>query len=164
MDAASYTPASHGSSPLGDESLVPRKRSHEEAKFDITAMIDLVFMLNIFFLVTTVTAALSEMDLPVVRHCIPTGADEAVIFSLTTDDGQTARLFAGEAAQGEAIIDEDEQARVARAGAEEALRSDKRVVLIKAEKNVKLRHLRHVAAAAASVPGIELRLAVIEKD
>jgi len=164
MEAASYTPASHGSSPLGDEALVPRKRSHDEARFDITAMIDLVFMLNIFFLVTTVSAALTEMDLPVVRHCIPTGADEAVIFSLVTDDGQTAKLFAGEAPQGEPIIDEDEQARAAKAGAEEAIRTDRRIVLIKAEKNVKLRHLRHVAAAAGSVPGIELRLAVIERE
>ena len=55
------------SSPFEDNPLVKRRPIHDEAKFDITAMIDLVFMMNIFFLVTSVTAALAEIDLPAAR-------------------------------------------------------------------------------------------------
>lgn len=39
-----------------DGPLVTHRPLRDDAKFDITAMIDLVFMMNIYFLVTTVTA------------------------------------------------------------------------------------------------------------
>ena len=70
------------SSPFDDNPLVPRRRLHDEAKFDITAMIDLVFMMNIFFLVTTVTAALAEIDLPAARHCAPADRDTSIVFTI----------------------------------------------------------------------------------
>src|SRR5258708_26846432 len=70
------------SSPFEDNPLVKRGPMHDEAKFDITAMIDLVFMMNIFFLVTTVTAALAEIDLPTARHCAPADRDNSVIFTI----------------------------------------------------------------------------------
>jgi hypothetical protein len=63
--------------------LVKRRPIHDEARFDITAMIDLVFMMNIFFLVTTVTAALAEMDLPKAKHVAPADRDTAIIFTIT---------------------------------------------------------------------------------
>src|SRR6266481_1391530 len=63
--------------------LVKRRPMHDEARFDITAMIDLVFMMNIFFLVTTVTAALAEMDLPKAKHVAPADRDTAIIFTIT---------------------------------------------------------------------------------
>src|SRR5258708_20489014 len=70
------------SSPFEDNPLVKRGPMHDEAKFDITAMIDLVFMMNIFFLVTTVTAALAEIDLPAARHCVPADRDTSVVFTI----------------------------------------------------------------------------------
>ena len=61
----------------GDDRLLPAKPLAEEARFDITAMIDLVFMMNIFFLVTTVAAALAELDLPPARHAVAAELDDA---------------------------------------------------------------------------------------
>jgi biopolymer transport protein ExbD len=147
-----------------EEPLLPRHGLRDEAKFDITAMIDLVFMLNIFFLVTTVTAALAEMDLPVVRHCVATDADTAVIFSLVSDGRELAVLYLGDSGDGEGYTDPDDQTRVVREAVEQGLRSDKRVTVIKAERGVRLKDVRRVGAAAGAVPGIELRLAVIEKE
>ena len=147
-----------------EEPLLPRRGPRDEARFDITAMIDLVFMLNIFFLVTTVTAALAEMDLPVVRHCVATDADTAVMISLVLEGRDAAVVYIGETPEGDGISDPDEQAREVREAVEAGLRDDKRVVLIKAERNVRLQDVRRVGAAAGAVPGIELRLAVIEKE
>lgn len=147
-----------------EEPLLPRRGPPEEAKFDITAMIDLVFMLNIFFLVTTVTAALSEMDLPVVRHCVPTDADSAVVVSMTSRDRQDATLYLGDSPDGAGIVDAEEQTRSVRDAAEDGWRSGKRILLIKAERSVKLRDVGRIAGIVHSVPGMELRMAVIEKE
>lgn len=147
-----------------EEPLLPSRGPREEAKFDITAMIDLVFMLNIFFLVTTVAAAVSEMDLPVVRHTVATDAEQAVVVSLAPTEGGAATVFLGEKAEGEPIADPEEQTRRVREAVEEGRRAEKRVVLIKAERGVKLRDVQRVGAAATEVPGVELRMAVIEKE
>ena len=51
-------------SPFDDDMLVPRKSLADDARFDVTAMVDLVFMMNIFFLVTWAEMARAEIDLP----------------------------------------------------------------------------------------------------
>ena len=48
--------------------LFPKQTRHADAEFDITAMIDLVFMMNIYFLVTFVTAALNTLFSQSVSH------------------------------------------------------------------------------------------------
>ncbi len=138
---------------------------HDEAKFDITAMIDLVFMMNIFFLVTTVGAALAEMDLPVARHVVAADLEAAVIFSLTVDpNGGGTFLYVGDGVDGEPIAGPEDQLQAIRTAVETGLGEQKTTVLIKAEKNVRLRDLNRVASAASAIPGTELKLAVIEKE
>lgn len=147
-----------------EEPLLPARGPREEAKFDITAMIDLVFMLNIFFLVTTVAAAVSEMDLPVVRHTVATDVDSAVVLSLGQDATGATVLYLGEKLEGDAIFDPEEQTRRVRQAVEEGRQADKRIVLLKSERPVKLRDVQRIGAAATEVPGVELRMAVIEKE
>ncbi len=147
-----------------EEPLVPVRGPREEARFDITAMIDLVFMLNIFFLVTTVAAAVSEMDLPVVRNTVATDLESAVVVSLAQDATGATEVYLSENPEGEAILDPEEQTRRVREAVEEGRRAEKRIVLVKAERAVKLRDVQRVGSAATEVPGVELRMAVIEKE
>jgi biopolymer transport protein ExbD len=148
-----------------DEPLVPRHRGHHEATFDITAMIDLVFMLNIFFLVTTVAAVSAEMDLPVVRHCLSTDPEDAAIISIVATTPQTVTVYLGDGAYGEGLTDHEEQARSVHQLVEEAARAGKHIILIKAERGVKLRDVKRISAAAIrDITGMELRMAVIEKE
>ena len=151
-------------SSLDDNPLIPRRPIHDEAKFDITAMIDLVFMMNIFFLVTSVSAALAEMDLPTAKHCSPSDRDTSVLISIVASSDQgSGQIFLGEA-EGGLAIPEGDQERAIRSAVEEGMRSDKKTVLIKAEKGVKLRDISRVGSLAVSVPGVELKLAVIELE
>ena len=150
---------------LDDNPLVPRRPIHDEARFDITAMIDLVFMMNIFFLVTTVTAALAEIDLPAARHCAPADRDSSVIFTITTGaDRGAGQVYLGETDEGKPLGDLDAQERAVRDAVEAGVRANKKTVLIKAEKDVRLRDVARVGGIAVSVPGTELKLAVIEKE
>lgn len=149
-----------------DEPLLSRRgKGHHEATFDITAMIDLVFMLNIFFLVTTVAAVSAELDLPVIRHCIPTDTEDAVMISVIAPDPKNVIVQIGDNPKAEQWTEHDEQTRAIHQAAEEAARAGKHVVLIRAERSVKLRDIQRISAAATrDIPGLELRMAVIEKE
>jgi biopolymer transport protein ExbD len=152
-------------SALDDNPLVPRRPAHDEAKFDITAMIDLVFMMNIFFLVTSVTAALAEIDLPAAKHCAPSDRDTSVLITIMAPVDQSAsRVFLGDADEGPPLGEGEVGERAVREAVEAGVRSDKKTVLIKAERNVRLRDVSRIGAVAVSVPGIELKLAVIEQE
>jgi biopolymer transport protein ExbD len=121
-------------------------------------------MMNIFFLVTSVTAALAEMDLPTAKHCSPSDRDTSVLITImASPDPGPGRVFVGDADEGQAVPEGDEE-RAIRAAVEAGVRADKKTVLIKAEKNARLRDIARIGGLAVSVPGTELKLAVIERE
>lgn len=148
-----------------DEPLLRKHTLRDEAKFDITALIDLVFMMNIYFLVVTITAALAEMDLPTARRCASVDLDSSVIVSILQDSRRPeGTVYLGDGPSGEPLRDPETQRREVLRAVEAGMREDRRFVVIKAEKNIRLRDVVRVAGAAAAVPGAELQLAVIEAE
>ena len=151
--------------PFDDNPLVQRRPMHDEAKFDITAMIDLVFMMNIFFLVTSVTAALAEIDLPDgqalcrlrSRHV---GLDHDHAPASIAGRASVDRRRPRRASAGRGRSERAQDPRGGRGGSA----GQQKDGLIKAEKNVQLRDVSRIGAVAVSVPGIELKLAVIEQE
>ena len=148
-----------------DAPLLGRSSGHGEAKFDITAMIDLVFMMNIYFLVTMVTAALEDINLPTAKHCAPADRDLSVIVSiLENPDGGAGLVFVGDEPSGEPLRELTDQERRVRAAVEEGVKEKKTTFLIRAERNVRLREIARIGGWAASAPGLEFKLAVIEQE
>jgi len=91
--------------------------------------------------------------------------DSAVILSIMLDpNGGGTFLYLGDGEAGEPIANPDEQIKAVRTAVEAGVQAQKQTVLIKAEKNVKLRDLNRIATAASGVQGIELKLAVIEQE
>jgi biopolymer transport protein ExbD len=158
MDAGPSPMSNAPPSAFGEDVLIAPKSLVDDARFDVTAMVDLVFMMNIFFLVTWVEAAISEIDLPTARHCTAARADEAVVFSITK--GPT--VYLGDVKAGNALSPGEVDRRVT-AAVEEGVRENKEIVLIKAERDVALRDVAHVASVATAVKGTRLMLGVIEK-
>jgi biopolymer transport protein ExbD len=159
MDAGPSPASTAAPSPFAEDVLIPSKPLVDDARFDVTAMVDLVFMMNIFFLVTWADAALDMLDLPMARHCDAAPADLSVVLSITK--GPVVHL--GEARPGNALSPGEVDQRVT-AAVEEGVREGKKIILIKAEKDVALRDVAHVAGVATAVNGMEqLMLAVIEK-
>jgi biopolymer transport protein ExbD len=151
--------------PLESDALLGRQPHQEPPEFDVTPMVDLVFMMNIYFMVTFITMALAEIALPEAAHVEPLDGDEAVVFTLlgtldgrgvtvTTGEGDAARPIAG---------DEDAEADEIAAAVTKGVGEGKSAVLIKAEKKVRLGDLFRVAAAAAT-EGVKLHVAVTEKE
>ena len=70
---------------LEADPLFAEKAPEQDATVDMTAMIDLVFMLNIFFLVTSIVASLAEIDLPAARHVVAADLETSVVFTVLVD-------------------------------------------------------------------------------
>jgi biopolymer transport protein ExbD len=148
----------------GSEQLIARRPDSEPPEFDITAMVDLVFMMNIYFLVTFVTVALGEMNLPTAKHVLALNADSAVVLTVARSlDGKSVTVFLGDGDKAEAIHDVAQQEKRVQEAVEQGKVAGKTEVLLKAEKKVRLADLFRVATAAAA-DGMKLHVAVLEKE
>lgn len=146
------------------DQLVARRPDPDPPEFDITAMVDLVFMMNIYFLVTFVTVALGELNLPSADHATALDAETAVVLTvLRSLDGKSVTVYLGDGEKGEPVADGSEQEQRIAAAIEQGAAAGKTAVLLKAEKKVRLADLFRVASAA-SVEGMKLHVAVLEKD
>jgi biopolymer transport protein ExbD len=150
--------------PLASDALLGRKPRQETPEFDITAMVDLVFMMNIYFLVTFITVALAEINLPTASHCEPLDSDEAVVLTvLGSLDGKSVAVAIGAGDEAVTVADPEEQRERIADAIDSGAAAGKKAVLIKAEKKVRLGELFRVATAAASGK-MKLHVAVVEAE
>jgi biopolymer transport protein ExbD len=148
----------------GEGGLIPRQKMHADAEFDITAMVDLVFMMNIYFLVTFVTAALGEINLPSANHAAALDGDKATVITvLAGTDARSVQVYLGDGKTGAPLTEPDDQEMRITSAVERAAAEGKTAVLLKAEKGIRLREIKRLAAAA-SREGLSLHVAVMEKD
>jgi biopolymer transport protein ExbD len=150
----------------GDSSTLLRRAMHQESpEFDVTAMVDLVFMMNIYFLVTFVTVAMGGIDLPVATHAAPLDTENAVV--LTIVRGQAGRgvvVYVGDSQEGVPLADSARQAEQIQQAVEAGIAAGKTEVLLKAEKDVRLGDLFRVSTAASAAEGVKLNVAVMERE
>ena len=149
--------------------VLKRRPIRDTADMDITPLIDVTFLLLIFFLVCSTLGQQAAVELPPARHGTAVGPQSSVIITVQDngpkrpatvyleplEDGDPRR----ELSQNEQEQEDDIVAHVKR-GKE----LNKPTVLIKAEKGVKHREVSRVAGAAGRVEDIKLHLAVFEID
>jgi len=146
------------------DELMPRRRDEENPEFDITAMVDLVFMMNIYFLVTFITVAMGEMKLPAADHASPLDADKAVILSLVRSlDGESVTVYVGDGTKSEALTDVAQQEQQITAAIEKGVADGKKAVLLKAETKVRLADMFRVASLLSG-HDLTLLVAVLERE
>src|SRR4051812_12794346 len=149
----------------GSDQLFSRRLDPEPPEFDITAMVDLVFMMNIYFLVTFVTVALGELNLPTAKHVTALDADSAVILTVARSlDGKSIVLYIGDGAKTEPITETAQQEKRVQEAVEQGKAAGKTDVLLKAERKVHESDVYRLAIAAASVEGMKFNVGVLESD
>jgi biopolymer transport protein ExbD len=170
--------------------VLPRRRVRDTADLDITPMIDIVFLLLIFFLVASIPNMQVAADLPAARYGKGVNARTAIIFTVAERGGpgsalvylgdgkRGSRLPADSAGQeaaiamalsgkGGTLLPDDpatQEEIVRRAVAQGFYEGGRSAVLVKAEKAVRYRDVSRVTSAvgAAQAEGIQLHLAVYE--
>lgn len=145
-------------------SLLPRHPVQDGADMDITPMIDITFLLLIFFLVSSTTSAQSALELPPARHGSGVSDRTSVIITVADRGGPgPALVYLGDGRQGKPLSeDEDLMADEIAHAVEQGLQSGKVSVLVKAEKGVKHGDAWRVYTAVGRVEDVQLHVAVLE--
>lgn len=156
------TPSS-SPNPLGAGGIAPRKAAPGGGTdVDFTPMVDLVFMMNIYFLVTSLTAIAPDVDLPLARHVIPIDESKSTaIVVVVAPDGKSPIVTAGDEGKGK-LTDPDEQLESVKNAVEKSIRENKNDIVIRAERTVKLKDISRLAGAAQKVEGAKLYVGVLE--
>ncbi|MBA4018275.1 MAG: hypothetical protein C0483_13995 [Pirellula sp.] len=144
-------------------SVLKRTPLPNDQNLDITPMIDVTFLLLIFFLVAAVPDVQAALDLPPAQHGVGVSRHEALIICIAeAPGGRSALVYLTPSKSGPPLEGSAEaQAATIRAMVEAARAAGKTEVLLKAERRVRHREVARVMQAA-DVEGMKINLAVME--
>jgi biopolymer transport protein ExbD len=148
-----------------ESSVVLRKPAQEEVDMDITPMIDIVFLLLIFFLVCSTAASQMAVDLPPARHGTGVSERNSVTITVEASGGdEPATVYIGDTS-GTPLSKsvEAQEAEIVQA-VEEGVAQGKTNVLVMAAKDAKHKDVYRAAQAVGRVEGVKLYMAVVEKN
>ncbi len=145
--------------------VLKRRPIADALELDITPMIDITFLLLIFFLVTSTPDLQVAVELPPARHGLGVSARTATIVTIAERGGRgPALVYLADGKIGAPLSDDPAtQEREISETVEAALAEGRIDVLIKAERGVAHRDVARVARAAA-IEGINLHWAVLEAE
>ncbi len=140
----------------GEGASSSRKRGGDEADLDITPMIDVTFLLLIFFMVASTMQGTPDLDVPVARYGVGVETRGATIVTIKAPKAGTeeATIHMGDGAGPEGTLDD------VRRFVEEGLQEDKTQVVIKAEREVPSGVVQEVAKVVTSVEGVQFYVGV----
>jgi biopolymer transport protein ExbD len=150
------------------EPVLMRRRKLEEADMDITPMIDMTFLLLIFFIVTSKMGPKAGIELPPAKHGTAAVEKNNVILTIGPGD-PIAQVYRGESldpadafASGSAEDQENEvityiESEINKSG------GSKTGVLVQAAKGLKHREVARIAKAAGRADVENLFVGIVEK-
>lgn len=141
----------------GEESLAPPKRVLD-GELDLTSLIDVVFLLLIFFMVSSTMKGTPDVDVP--QAHFGTGVPErtATIVTIQREGlGGPPIIILGDGRGPEGNLDS------VRSYVEQGLRENRTHVIIKAERDIPTGFVQQVAKSATQVEGVRLNIGVQEK-
>lgn len=149
--------------------VLPRRPVRASAEMDITPMIDITFLLLIFFIVCSTMSRQTAVELPRARHGSGVDPNNAVIITMDQPGGEgDPMVYLGDGTGDNSELlaqDHDTQeARIRDAVEEGFLHDGKTMILIKAGKLVKHGEVARVATAATQVDveNVQLYMGVLE--
>ena len=137
-----------------------RRKIVEDTEMDITPMIDVTFLLLIFFILTYNASKTAALELPKARNNIGVNSKESIVLSIfKSEDAPQVYLSQGKKENGPASM--SEVTSYVRAG----VLQEKRNVIIMSDMEVPSGFVEEVALAASEASEEELRYftAIMEK-
>ena len=135
------------------------KRKPIEGELDITPMIDVTFLLLIFFMVSSTMQGKPDLDVPVAVHSIGIDSKGAAVVTIfaPASSAESPRIVLGDVKGDEGDLND------VRRYVEDQVREGRRKVVVKAEGDVPHGLVEDVAKAVKSVEGVELYMGVGDK-
>ncbi len=145
--------------------LSRQRKPREDVEMDITPMIDITFLLLIFFIVCSTPDENSTFELAEARHGKGVSERESVFITISAESADPAPVYLADGISGDPLPDDpDEQRDLIREAVEKGRLELKDNVLIKADRNVAHRDVARVVKAVSLVEGATIHLAVLESD
>lgn len=146
--------------------LAPRVNRDDDVDMDITPMIDITFLMLIFFLVASTPDQQTSVELPKANHGIGVAQLESVLFTVGEGGLESAPVYNSDGKIPEFLLSNDLKKREEeiRTAVEKGFLDDKQNVVIKADRTVAFREVARVIKAASKVEGIKIHLAVLETE
>ena len=143
---------------LWDDSERPliARRSHvDRSELDITPMIDITFLLLIFFMVASIPDANKKRPLPSAAHGKTINARDAVfVTAIAGDDGSTI-IYLGESIDGEPLPADHELQREALLDYFKVqVAAGKSKLIFNGEKTLKMRDVIRISALTSEIDGL----------
>ena len=141
----------------GDDGWGGRKRSTPEADLDITPMIDVVFLLLIFFMVTSTMQPPADMEIPAAKHGIGLKSDQTTVIIVRNpgSEGDVPVI----------VLENGNEVSLEEVTSEIQQRMQKNIsqVIIKADGRVTQGFVQDVVRAVTLVEGVSFSFAVRDK-
>ena len=159
--AASAAQSTNKQDDSGPLVLAPKKRG-DDVEMDITPMIDITFLLLIFFLVAAKMDSQKAVGLPDARAGNAVLADQAVTVIIEPNGSDSVFVADGRGMQCSSDVETQEEEIAS--FIEEQLDSGKQFVLLKAAKGIRHKEVSRVAQAIgrADVPSLYLAVKQLE--
>lgn len=145
--------------------VLPRRPLPRDDNLDMTPMIDVTFLLLIFFLVSSVPDVKAALDLPRAEHGIGVGKRVALVISVAQpEEGAGVAVYFADEKSGSPIAgNRDAQETAVRNAVEAAVAGGTTDVLLQAERRVRYRDVDRLVRAA-SLPGVTVSLGVMDLE
>ncbi len=131
-----------------------KKDKPEEAELDITPMIDVTFLLLIFFMVTSTMDQQKQINVPPAKHGVGVEASNATFVTILANEGGLGRVLLGDGADGEEVVSMDRVTRYVQQG----LIEGRDLCIVKAERDVTEGRVQDVLRAVGEIE--DMRFAV----
>lgn len=142
--------------------VITKKKNTEETELDITPMIDVTFLLLIFFMVSSTMQETSNIKPPVAHHGSGTDVEDSVTISIAAPlaEGDEPEIRLG----GKNNSDVGELSQVAGYVAENLVAGEgKHNVIIKADRNVPFGFVQQVMREVNKAEGVKFHVGVEDK-
>ncbi len=141
-----------------DQGETTRQRKKVDDEIDITPMIDCVFLLLIFFMVTSTMKGTPDVDLPVAHYGTGVPAGNATIVTIRrSEPGGPPAILLGDGRGPETDLAGLKQ------HVEESLQKTKRHVIIKAERDIPHGFVQEVTRVVNDIEGTVFNIGVQDK-
>ncbi len=136
---------------------IKKKSKADEADLDITPMIDVTFLLLIFFMVTSTMQQQAQTNVPPAKHGVgKDGATSTFITVLADKGGGPPRIMLGDGADG----DEARSADQIKAWVQEGIAEGKNTVIVKADRDVYYGKVQEVLKALRDMEDLQFAVGI----
>src|SRR5690606_3006966 len=138
--------------PLFTDSSTVQRRLQSDAELDITPMIDVTFLLLIFFMVTSTMSQEAKLQIPPAKHGEGVSMDASIVITVATRDGEP-EIYLGDKVE-DSPVSLGEIPAYVQQGINDP-DGPRKTVIIRGDRELPSGFIEEVARAANRVEGIE---------